>query len=216
MVADLGLPKQFSKAEASSAQQAEKLNGLRAFLLCYYLNCGGAVLGYDRHENMRCIDSLKNAASTLARMSQRQQDKDGPAVVALLHAVPCVHGVRSTSNINTDTADRVPATSMLNDWETSYLHMKTSATLRSSFHLITAYTLLKSSGAKAPSPKDVQVCMYHLQELLVNMLNRKLEYLIQLGVVEWAHLITTLFLLARLGASEGVRRRILIRYVKNL
>ena len=58
--------------------------------------------------------------------------------------------------------------------------------------------------------------MYHLQELLVNMLNQKLEYLIQLGVVESAHLITTLFLLARLGASEGVRRRILIRYVKNL
>ncbi|KIW70272.1 hypothetical protein PV04_02556 [Phialophora macrospora] len=198
MVADLGLPRKFSRAGVNSAQQEADPDEIRAFLLCYYLNCGGGVLGYDRSENMQCIESLRNAAKILAVISPRSQDKEAPALVELLHLVARHHSANSMSNC---AATPPPASgpSLLKDWATTFLHPQTSATLRSSFHFTTAYSLLKSSSAEFPSSAEVQVCVHHFQELLSNILAQDLAYLVHMGIVEWAHLITTLFLLARLG-----------------
>ncbi|ETI19872.1 hypothetical protein G647_08886 [Cladophialophora carrionii CBS 160.54] len=197
MVADLGFPKKFSKASIPSPQQEADSNEIRAFLLCYYLNCGGGVLGYDRAENMRCIDSLRNAAMILATISQRPQDKEAPALVELLHLVVRYHTARVSSNCAAKLPE--PGFSLLKDWQTTFLHPQTSSTVRSTFHFTAAYSLLKSSTAKSPSPAGVQVCVDHFQQLLSNILDQELSYLVRMGIVEWAHLITTLFLLARLG-----------------
>jgi hypothetical protein len=212
MVADLGLPRKFSRAGVNSAQQEADSDEIRAFLLCYYLNCGGCVLGYDRSENMRCIESLRNAARILSVVSLRPQDKEAPALVELLHLVARHHSANSAANCSTATPRPASGPSLLHDWETTFLHAQTPATLRSSFHFTTAYSLLKSSNAKSPSPADVQVCVHHFQELLSNILAQELAYLVRMGIVEWAHVITTLFLLARLGlllapaATAGLAR----------
>jgi hypothetical protein len=201
MVADLELPKKFKRISIASFPQEDGLNEMRAFLGCFYLNGVGAVLGYDHPANLHCIDSLRNAAKMLETGSATKQDKNASAVVELLYVVTHNHNLKHI--LGPDATPQTPTIDLLRKWEQTHLHAKTSATLRSSFHFVKAYTLLKSSGATGPSAADVQTCMHHFRELLTNVLNQRLRYLIQIGIGEWAHVITTLFLLARLGTSTS-------------
>ncbi len=202
MVVDLGLPKKFANVGESESLTIDDVHEHRAFLLCYYLNCGGAVLGYDRPENMRCIESLRNAADVLSDVSRRPQDKEARAVVELLYAVAYHH-----SKLNSiEQGITVPTSNppSLGHWGTTYMHDKLSPSVKSTFQFAAAYTRLKSSKARIPSAVDVELYLHHFHELLSNILSQDLDYLVRLGIVEWAHLITTLFLLARLGRLESV------------
>ena len=199
MVADLGLAKKFSKAGEIVYGRQENLNELRAFLLCYYLNCGAGVLGFDRPENMRCIDSLRSAAKILAEQSLGRQDREAHGLVELLYIVTNHHRDQST------LAPSQPAADALTTWGTAYATSDMSTTLESSFHFVVAYTLLKSSSSNGPSVEDVQVCVHHFGHLISDIVDQGVgaTYLIQIGLVEWGHLITTLFLLARLEHCAG-------------
>ncbi|EXJ53653.1 uncharacterized protein A1O5_13105 [Cladophialophora psammophila CBS 110553] len=201
MVADLGLPRRFAKEGTFGDRGDEDVNASRAFLLCYYLNCGGGVLGYDRPENMRCIENLRNAAKLLAEVSDRALDPEAPALVELLHIVS-LH--RGDGNEN-QSEHRVPPSRSLSGWKATYIRQETSASLRSTYHFVAAYSVLKSSSSKAMSAQDARLSFQHFKAVLSNILDQKLCYLVQLGVIEWAHLITTLFLLARLESSEVAR-----------
>ncbi|KIW88121.1 uncharacterized protein Z519_11232 [Cladophialophora bantiana CBS 173.52] len=201
MVADLGLPRRFAKEGTFDGRGDEDVNAMRAFLLCYYLNCGGGVLGYDRPENMRCIDNLRNAAKWLAEVSDKALDKESPALVELLHIVS-LH--RDDGNGNR-SEHRVPPSRGFAEWKATYIRQETSASLRSSYHFVAAYSVLKSSGSESMSSQDVRLSLQHFNAVLSNILDQKLCYLVQLGIIEWAHLITTLFLLARLESSRAVK-----------
>ncbi|KIY02420.1 uncharacterized protein Z520_02559 [Fonsecaea multimorphosa CBS 102226] len=196
MVADLGLPRRFARDGNSSPSGEEDVNAVRAFLLCYYINCFGAVLGYDRPENMRCIESLRNAASLLAEVSPRSIDKEASALVELLHLV-------SLHRIDQNRSEpRILPSQGLAEWKTTYLQPETSASLRSSYHFVAGYSVLKGSSAKSMSAQDARVCVEQFEELLSHILSQKLGYLVQLGTIEWGHLITALFCLARLERAE--------------
>ena len=201
MIGDLGLPRKYAKDAGMADRSSDALDEIRAFLLCYYLSCGGGVLGYDRPENMRCIESMRNAAKILADSSSSKLDREAPALIELLHIVACQHNCRILDH---DTIT-LPAGSMsLQEWEKAYLQHDTSATLRSSFHFIAAYTVLRSLTTRLPMAEDVHVCVYHFDAMLSNIVNQQITYLPSIGIVEWAHLITTLFLLARLGGFDVV------------
>jgi hypothetical protein len=60
--------------------------------------------------------------------------------------------------------------------------------------------VLKRSRSQI-SADDLNICVQHYQTLLENIFRHGLVYLLQLGIVEWCHLITTLFLLAKMTAS---------------
>ncbi|KIW85103.1 hypothetical protein Z517_00491 [Fonsecaea pedrosoi CBS 271.37] len=194
MVADLGLPRRFAKDKSFMGRGDEDVNTntIRAFLLCYYLNCGGGVLGYDRPENMRCIESLRNAAKLLVDISPRPLDKEAPAFIELMHLVSLHRGDGNPSEHYTRPSQG------LDEWKTAYLRPESTATMKSSYHFVAAYSVLKSSSPKSMSAEDVRLSVQHFEALLSNILNQGLCYLLQLGIIEWAHLITTLFLLARL------------------
>lgn len=198
MIYDLGLPKRYSRIRSDRDQSVASLNEMRAFLLCFYINCGGAVLGYDRPENMQCFGSLRNAAHMLASISPRDLDKQAPALAELLHVVAENFGHPPDS----DRATHVLRTRKVLEWEATYLKLDTPATLRSSFHFITAYSILKSSGISGPSSEDIAICVLHFEAMLSSILDRGMVFICQMGIIEWAHLITTLFLLARLGGFE--------------
>lgn len=202
MYMDLGLPKKYAMDEVSAPRSIEDLNEIRAFLLCFYLNCGGGVLGFDRSENMRCIESVRSAARILAESSQSPLEKEAPAVVELLDVVIRHHNAGNSSHHQGMT----PASGFmgLQELEKTHLRKETSATITSSFHFITAYTVLKFSPGRKPSTGDVQTCVHHFNELLSNILKQDCSYVLRFGIVEWGHLITTLFLLARLGSFEVI------------
>ncbi|OAL39085.1 hypothetical protein AYO20_01836 [Fonsecaea nubica] len=192
MVADLGLPRRFARDRSFTVRGDEDVNTIRAFLLCYYLNCGGGVLGYDRPENMRCIESLRNAAKLLVDISPRPLDKEAPAFIELMHLVSLHRG-------DGNPPERYIRPSQgLDEWKTAYLRPESPAMMKSSYHFLAAYSVLKSSSPKSMSAEDVRLCVQHFEALLSNILNQELCYLVQVGIIEWAHLITTLFLLARL------------------
>ncbi|OQV09831.1 hypothetical protein CLAIMM_13913 [Cladophialophora immunda] len=196
MVADLGLPRRFARDGDFSTRADEDVNAIRAFLLCFYLNCGGGVLGYDRPENMRCIESLRNAAKLLVELSPGSLDKEAPAVVELMHLVSLHRG-----DGNPPEHRFIPSEGLA-QWRATYLRSETSVTLRSSYHFVAAYSVLRSSSSKNMSSKDVVLCVEHFEALLSNILDQRLSYIVQLGIIEWAHLITTFFLLARLDRPK--------------
>ncbi|OAP64468.1 Transcriptional regulator WAR1 [Fonsecaea erecta] len=196
MVADLGLPRRFATGGNSPPREDEDLNAMRAFLLCYYINCSGGVLGYDRPENMRCTESLRNAAKVLAEVSSRPQDKEAPALVELMHFIS-LHRVDFNQ-----TECRVLPTQSLTEWKTAYLRAETSMSLRSTYYFVAGYTVLKSSSSMPLSVEDALLCVEHFETLLSHILSQELCYLVRLGTMEWSHLITTLFRLARLERSR--------------
>jgi hypothetical protein len=89
----------------------------------------------------------------------------------------------------------------MDSWKEAHLVQETPAAIKSSYHFISAYGLLKRRGLNPPPPKDIHACLGHFESLLSNILAQDSSYLVLLGSIEWAHLLTTLFLLAALEAT---------------
>ncbi|EXJ90740.1 hypothetical protein A1O1_03844 [Capronia coronata CBS 617.96] len=220
MAADLGLPKKFA-GDDNNALQTPPIqtvedpirNELRAFLLCYYLNCGAAVLGYDRPENMHCIRSLRQAAQLLAQSPTEPHDVESPALVELLY-VAAQHRV----SINNLENSEIPISQMqvcwdsetaLKSWAEKYLHEGTPCVLRSSYNYISTYRILKPAnigvgGRLTPaSLEDIATCIAICQAQLSNISQQDPSYLVEFSVLEWAPVMTYLFILPRLEAAIG-------------
>lgn len=202
MAADLGLPKKFAKSQSTSPTPTNNVNEIRAFLLCYYLNCGAAALGFDRPETMQCIASLRNAAHVLVQISNEHFDQQAIAVTELMHLV-AQHQINLCEFQESRVAPKVLETT-LQGWRDAYPQALSSPAIKSSFHFITAYGILKSVSSSTPSTAEIEICLSHFETLLSNMLEQGSPYMVNLGIVEWSHLITTLFLLVRLEVSSAI------------
>jgi hypothetical protein len=201
MAADLGLYKRFAKPPPP----VKDLNASRALLLCYYLNCGAGILGYDRTDNMQCIRSVRNAAQELARhCSPGSLDKEAPAMVELLYIV--AQQQRDRLSVADDTIDQQQqVATRLEDWRKANLNSHTTASLalKSSYHFISAYALLRRSDT---AQENIRSSLEKVEELLDGILTcDDRTYLARLGIVEWAHIITSLFLLPRLESALLLR-----------
>ncbi|EXJ82735.1 hypothetical protein A1O3_06550 [Capronia epimyces CBS 606.96] len=203
MAADLSLSKKFAEDNGTlQSQSLDDLNNVRAFLLCYYLNCGGAVLGYDRLENMHCIRSLRNAAHLLARSLSQPLDTESTAIIELMY-IAAQHRT-SLNGMENREPSQIPSwssESALRSWRDKYLHAQSPCVVRSSYHYISTYSRLKRADSTPPSPADIAACLKICQAQLSNVLQEGPTYLTLFGIVEWAPILTYLFLLPRLEAS---------------
>ncbi|KAL2435169.1 hypothetical protein ABEF95_014182 [Exophiala dermatitidis] len=212
MAADLGLAKKYASTTNKNngnkhqVQSLEELNEIRAFLLAYYLNCGAAVLGYDRPENMHCIRSLRNAAQILVRSSfmSLPLDPEGPGIVELMH-IAAQHRASLNAFDNEEILQPCDwhAATALKLWESKYLRASTPCVVKSSYHFISTYLLLKPLGGhhQAPSPTDIASCLDLFRAQLRNILDQGPVYLVMFGLIEWAPILTYLYLLPRLEVS---------------
>ncbi|EHY60370.1 hypothetical protein HRR83_000129 [Exophiala dermatitidis] len=217
MAADLGLAKSFASTaenhkdngDMHPIQSLDELNEIRAFSLAYYLNCGAAVLGYDRPENMHCIRSLRNAADILARSSfmPLPLDIEGPGIIELMH-IAAQHRASLNALENEEILQPCDchAATALKLWESKYLRASTPCVVKSSYHFISTYLLLKPLGGhhQAPSPTDIVSCLDLFQAQLRNILDQGPVYLVMFGLIEWAPILTYLYLLPRLEVSAVV------------
>jgi hypothetical protein len=202
MVADLGLPRKYAKRSPLVSDPGQDLDEIRALLLCYYLNCGGSVLGYDRLETMHCFESVRSGAEIMARQGEHPLDHNAPALVDLLHTVAGQGYMSNTLDRQVTTRAPKPDEAML-EWKSLHLHARLPQPIRSSLHFCSAYILLKSSGCQEPTTGTIGICQVNFQEMLSGVLNQEIIYITSMGIVEWAHTITTLFLLARLETHRG-------------
>ncbi|KAJ9502664.1 hypothetical protein H2202_001785 [Exophiala xenobiotica] len=184
MAADLGLYTRFRQPGAIQVQSAEDFNVVRTFLLCYYLSCGTGILGYDRPDTMQSIQELKNAANLLAQGSNHVLDRQAPALLALM--TESQSGSFSTA---------------LESWEASHISSESPPIVRCTYHFIYAYGLLKGSAPSSLTAPMYQTCLDHLVIVLSTILEQDVSHLVLLGIAEWGHLLTTLFLLPRLENS---------------
>jgi hypothetical protein len=191
MVADLGLPNKYRRRDGFPNAQID-LNEARAFLLCYYLNVGGAVLGFNRAENMDCIESLRMAAELLDTNSPSKHKQSSRALLDLLEVVASRVGV----------PDGGLERELIHRWAEDFLHAGSPTHLVSSRHFIEAYNVLRRSGSQLMAD-NLDICVRHFRLMLENVFQHGLVYLLRLGIVEWCHLITALFLLAKITASTS-------------
>lgn len=194
MTADLGLFK---------GSATKDLNQLRAFLLCYYLSCGAGILGYDRPQNMQYVDSLRQAARLLAQTSDAPLDKHAPAICELMSIVARQRSLWTDSDGSMTFPEWKFVTAM-EIWKAAHLLPETPPAVKSSYHFISAYGLLKRLDSTPPPPRDIRACLGHFESLLSDILSQDSSYVVRLGSVEWAHLLTTLFLLP---ALESIAER---------
>ncbi|KAI1609555.1 hypothetical protein EDD36DRAFT_74342 [Exophiala viscosa] len=201
MAADLGLYKQFKHGKF--AQAINDLNTVRTFLLCYYLGCGCGILGFDRPDVMRCVEKLRAAAGVLAEGSDNPLDKEAPAIVELMHIVAQQWDCLSS----TDTARlaSLDSTTSQEMWRTAHYRSTLSSATKSSYHFISAYSIIKSAGYRSLPAQKIGTCVDHLVALLSNVLDQDISYLFFLGGVEWGHVLTSLFLLPKLETSLPVK-----------
>lgn len=205
MAAELGLSKKFADINDSlQLRSLDDINEARAFLLCYYLSCGTAVLGYDRPENMHCIRSLRNAARLLARSPSPPLDVESPAIIELMYIVAQHRNLvncRENGETSAQMREEWSSETALSTWEDRFLHPASPCVVRSSYHFISTYRLLKRTDHTPPSPEDVAACLATCQAQLSNILHQDPAYLVIFGIVEWAPVLTYLFLLPRVEAA---------------
>ncbi|KAK5198020.1 hypothetical protein LTR99_009437 [Exophiala xenobiotica] len=199
MAADLGLYTRFRQPGAIQVQSAEDFNVVRTFLLCYYLSCGTGILGYDRPDTMQSIQELKNAANLLAHGSNHVLDRQAPALLALMYVLA---QQRDHLNLSGRTESQSGSFSTaLESWEASHISSESPPIVRCTYHFIYAYGLLKGSAPSSLTAPMYQTCLDHLVIVLSTILEQDVSHLVLLGIAEWGHLLTTLFLLPRLENS---------------
>lgn len=201
MAADLGLYTRFRHPRSSLLESENDPNVARAFLLCYYLSCGTGILGYDRPDTMRCIQSLRYVAQHLAQRSSEGFDREAPALVGLLYILAQHHDHLSCPEKTLPQSWNLAAA--LEDWKATYPTASTLSAIKSMQHFAHAYGLLKCARPGTLSNQDRQVCVDNLALVLSNVLERGAAYLMLFGAAEWGHVLTTLFLLPRVETSTG-------------
>ncbi|KAL6253194.1 hypothetical protein RBB50_000917 [Rhinocladiella similis] len=201
MAADLGLYKRFRHSSSSILESENDLNLARAFLLCYYLNCGTGILGFDRPDSMRDVPSLRNAAQSLAQRSSEGFDREAPALVELLYILAQHRDYLDCPGGAIPQSWNFAAT--IEDWKATYPAASTLSAIKSMQHFIHAYGVLKCARPSTLSNQDRRVCLDNLVLVLWNLLERGAAYLMLFGAAEWGHVLTTLFLLPRVETSTG-------------
>lgn len=199
MAADLGLYTRFKQPGGISVQSAEDFNVVRTFLLCYYLSCGTGILGYDRPDSMQSIQELKHAAGLVAQGSKDVLDRQAPAMLALMHVLAQQRDHLNRSG-RTESQSGSFSTA-LESWEASQLSYESPPIVRCTYHFVYAYGLLKGSVPSSLTARVYQTCLDHLVVVLSTILEQDVPHLVLLGIAEWGHLLTTLFLLPRLETS---------------
>lgn len=205
MAADLSLPRVFSHIPEIPVFTDQVVDQARAFLLCYYLNVGGSALGFDRSETMQCSSSLRGAAQLLARVSESPLDRDIPAMLGLMEIASCHQKeMREPKDDDQCLCDLEKLRESLCGWATS-VDLTSSAITRSMLaptcHFITAYTFLKSRNLRQTGSPALGIGLEACQAVLSRILDKRPCHLVKLSIVEWAHLITTLFILPWLEIS---------------
>lgn len=207
MAADLSLPRLFAQHNRTLILTAQVIDQARAFLQCYYLNVGGNALGFDRPETMQCPQSLTGAAQVLAKAREFPFDEDAPATLELmLIASQHQKGMRDSN----DGARCVEELQHLGDslcgWRAKVMSSSTESMLAPTHHFITAYTFLKSRYLRQPGSPALELGLEACQAVLTHILQKGSSHLVELCIVEWAHLITTLFILPWLEISATLDR----------
>jgi hypothetical protein len=207
MAADLSLPRLFAQPTETSVLTAQVIDQARALLHCYYLNIGGSALGFDRAETMQCPQSLRGAAEVLAKAREWPLDEDAPATLELM-VIASRHqkGMREPK----DDAQCLVELQSLHDslcgWRRKVISSSTQSMLAPTYHFITAYTFLKSKSLRAPRSRALGIGLEACQAVLSHILEKPSSHLVKLSIVEWAHLITTLFILPWLEISATLDR----------
>ncbi|KIW19182.1 hypothetical protein PV08_03476 [Exophiala spinifera] len=201
MAADLGLYKRFSHPKPSVWASESDLNVLRAFLLCYYLSCGVGILGYDRPDGMRCIQSLRHAAQSLAQRSTDGFDREAPALVELLYILAQHRDYLNCPTSNLPQSWNLAAA--MEVWSASYPTASTLTAIKSMQHFVYVYGMLKCARQDTLSKQDRETSLETLALVLSHVLERGAIYLVLFGVAEWGHILTTLFLLPRVEGSAA-------------
>lgn len=196
MAADLGL---YRKTFDMHTVEPEGLNPVRTSLLCYYLSCGSGILGFDRPDSMRCIEKLKAAAEVLARSSDRPLDQQAPAIIELMYIV--AQQWDRLSHPDRARLELADSTTRLEAWKATHFRSTMSPAIKTSYHFISAYGIVKSTGRRSLPAHTIHACVEHLAALLSNVLDQDISYLFLLGAVEWGHVLTSLFLLPKLETS---------------
>jgi hypothetical protein len=205
MASDLDYPRIFGRPPGAVMTEESEFNMARSFILCYYLNVGSATLAYDRPENMQCFGSLRNAAIILQRSSNDPLDQSLRGLVDLMDIVYqhwqtlrcCQLGM------NKLTEQRQKTQLALEAWERMNVGLQVPPAMLSSFHFILAYTLLKFNGHAKPIKQDWEAGIHAFNALFANVLEQDLDYLVKLGTIEWAHLLTAFFMLPK--AEKGAK-----------
>lgn len=210
MAADLSLPRVFSHLPEIPDITDQVVDQARAFLLCYYLNVGGSALGFDRSETMQCSSSLRRAAQILARVSESPLDRDIPAMLGLMEIASCHQkDMTEPKDDNQCLRDLEKLRESLCGWTIS-VDMTSSAPTQSmlapTYHFITAYTFLKSRSLRQSGSPALGIGLEACQAALSRILDKGPCHLVKLSIVEWAHLITTLFILPWLEISATTDR----------
>jgi len=202
MAADLALPRLFAQSTGMSVMTAQTIEKARAFLQCYYLNVGGNALGFDRPETLRCPQSLIVAAEVLARGRQFPHDQNAPAFLELM-VIASQHqeGMRNSEDDARCLGMLQNLENSLCGWETKVMPSHTQSILAPTYHFIKAYTFLKSKYLRRPGSHVLGVGLEACQAVLTHILEKGSSHLVKLCIVEWAHLITTLFILPWLEIS---------------
>lgn len=207
MAADLLLPRLFAQPTETYVLTAHVIDQARALLHCYYLNVGGSALGFDRAETMQCPQSLRGAAQVLAKARERPLDEDAPATLELL--VIASRHQRSMREPKDDAQCLVELQSLhdsLCGWRSEVTSSSTQSMLAPTYYFITAYTFLKSKHLRAPNSRALGIGLEACQAVLSHILEKTSSHLVKLSIVEWAHLITTLFILPWLEISTTLDR----------
>lgn len=215
MAADLGLSKQ---CEGPSIFQ--NLDDARTFLLCYYLNCGAAVLGYDRSEYMPDIGRARKAAPLVAASRQMPPDHMAPAMVELFwlaaEVVRSLHdGSRGSTAVEAEVIHE-----HLHQWKQQFLDPdpSISPSIISSYEFVRGYLFVELNRHGAidlgPSSPHVVECLQSMRRLLDHILRQPPPYVLELGIIEWGHILTALLVFARLESKCGaVQTPLFMNYI---
>ncbi|KEF56700.1 uncharacterized protein A1O9_06889 [Exophiala aquamarina CBS 119918] len=202
MAADLFLPRLFACDTAALVKTPQITDRARVFLQCYYLNVGGNALGFDRPETMQCPQSLLGAAHVLATAREFPFDEDAPVILELM-VIASQH--QKWMRSSKDDARCFGGLQNLRDslcgWRAKGMSSSTQDMLAPTYHFVTAYTFLKSKALRQPGSLAIEIGLEACQAVLTQILAQGSSHLVELCIVEWAHLITTLFILPWLEIS---------------
>ncbi|KAK5055159.1 hypothetical protein LTR84_012908 [Exophiala bonariae] len=204
MASDLLLPRVLSNSSEDSILTVQLIDQARALLQCYYLNVASA-LGFDRCETMQCPSSLKAAAQVLARAKEWPLDQAAPSMLELMNIACCHQKDMKEPKGDSQCLESLESLrETLYGWTMSTTSASSGTMLAPTYHFIVAYTFLKSKSLRQPGSPALKVGLEACQAVLFKILEKGSCHLVKLSIVEWAHLITTLFILPWLEISAIV------------
>lgn len=204
MASDLFLPRIFSKPSEEPILTDQLIDQARAFLQCYYLNVACA-LGFDRCETMQCHSNLETAAKVLRRARERPLDQDAPAILGLMKIACCHQKDMKEPKDDKQCIQRLDSLQKtLHEWTTSHVSVPLKSMVAPTYHFVMAYTFLKSKSLRQPGSPALRRGLETCQAVLFHILEKGPCHLVKLSIVEWAHLITVLFIFPWLEVSAIV------------